>query len=265
MIDREGILKIWNERISTHIDQHHKYELSPQLKKMVEMFVPGDFYFWILNFQNFEMEYVHPGVEKILKTDASSFTIQKFFSLLPPDEMAKTQVKEDFVTNFLFTFLDPSELMDYKIVFDLIIKDTDGELKHILHQANTLSVSETGKVQHVMSIHTEVSHLNFSLRDTVSFVNLKGGKSYYYLDPAKKIFDPNNAMVNKSVKNILTKKELQIIQLLAQGKSSSEIASELNKSKNTIDTQRRIILTKTGCKNMNQVMTQCIVEGLVKI
>lgn len=264
MIDREGIIKIWEERISSHIEKHQKYELSPLLKNMVEMFVPGDFYFWILNFQNFEMEYVHPGVEKILKTDASSFTIQKFFSLLPPDEMAKTQVKEDFVTNFLFTFLDPSELMDYKIVFDLKIKDTDGELKHILHQANTLSVSESGKVQHVMSIHTEISHLNLSLQDTVSFVNLKDGKSYYYLDPNEKTFNPQNAIKNKSLRDVLSEKELQILMLLAKGSSSEDIANQLNKSKNTVDTQRRKILTKTGYKNINQVVTQCILEGIIK-
>ncbi|MEX1191477.1 MAG: hypothetical protein WEA99_05845, partial [Brumimicrobium sp.] len=230
-VDREGILKMWDKRISSHIEGYKNYDLTPQLKKMISLFVPGEYYFWILNFQNLEMDYVHPSLKNILKTNPDTFTIQEFFSLLPPEEMHKTQVKEDFVTDFLFNFLKPEEIMNYKIIYDLKINDTAGNIKHILHQATTLSLSDSKKVQHVMSIHTEVSHLNLNFNDRVSFIHLKGGTSYYNMDPIEKKFNPKNAISEISLNQILTPKEKEVINEVSKGKSSQEIGQLMNLSK----------------------------------
>lgn len=47
----------------------------------------------------------------------------------------------------------------------------------------------------------------------------------------------------------LSEREIEIIRLLAKGMKSQEIADTLFLSKHTVDTHRRRILQKTGCKN----------------
>lgn len=52
-----------------------------------------------------------------------------------------------------------------------------------------------------------------------------------------------------TVQSNLTERELEIIRLIAQGKTSQEIAEIIHLSRHTVDTHRRKILEKTECKN----------------
>lgn len=52
----------------------------------------------------------------------------------------------------------------------------------------------------------------------------------------------------------LTPREFEIIALIAQGLKSADIADRLFLSRHTIDTYRRIILEKTGCKNAAELI-----------
>ena len=52
----------------------------------------------------------------------------------------------------------------------------------------------------------------------------------------------------------LTQREFEIIALIAQGLKSAEIGEKLFLSRHTIDTYRRTILEKTGCKNAAELI-----------
>ena len=52
----------------------------------------------------------------------------------------------------------------------------------------------------------------------------------------------------------ITEKEVKLLSLLAEGKTSQEIAYEKNLSNHTVDTHRRKILNKAGCRNMIEVL-----------
>ena len=53
----------------------------------------------------------------------------------------------------------------------------------------------------------------------------------------------------------LTQREIELLQLIAQSKTSKEIAEILFISKHTVDTHRRNILKKTGKKNIMELLT----------
>ncbi|MBT8263859.1 MAG: response regulator transcription factor [Eudoraea sp.] len=53
----------------------------------------------------------------------------------------------------------------------------------------------------------------------------------------------------------LSKRELEIIRLLAEGKNSKAIGEQLFISRHTVDTYRRKILQKTNCKNSAELIT----------
>jgi DNA-binding NarL/FixJ family response regulator len=54
--------------------------------------------------------------------------------------------------------------------------------------------------------------------------------------------------------NVLSTRELMIVQCLSEGKSSIEIANELFISPYTVRTHRKNILSKTGARNVAQLV-----------
>lgn len=60
-----------------------------------------------------------------------------------------------------------------------------------------------------------------------------------------------------------TERELEIIPLLARGRTSREIADALNISKNTVDTHRKNILSKAGLHKTSELTKYAIESGLI--
>jgi DNA-binding NarL/FixJ family response regulator len=58
-------------------------------------------------------------------------------------------------------------------------------------------------------------------------------------------------------------RELELVRLLAEGKSSKEVAQDLGLSTNTVDTHRRNLIRKFNCNNMIEVVAMFIRDGLV--
>ena len=61
----------------------------------------------------------------------------------------------------------------------------------------------------------------------------------------------------------ISPRELQIVQLLAKGFASKQIAATLYISKHTVDTHRRNLLKKTNTKNTLELTVACIRAGVI--
>ena len=61
----------------------------------------------------------------------------------------------------------------------------------------------------------------------------------------------------------LSKREIEIINLLSEGMNSKEIGNSLNISHNTVDTYRRNILEKTNCKNTAELVKYAVKIDLI--
>ncbi|MDI9312250.1 MAG: response regulator transcription factor [Limnohabitans sp.] len=83
----------------------------------------------------------------------------------------------------------------------------------------------------------------------------------------KKYFSPEVKIVKidtENQKNILTSREKEIIQLIAQEYTSDEIAEKLFLSKLTVETHRKNILIKLQVKNVAGLIKKAIIMGIVK-
>jgi DNA-binding NarL/FixJ family response regulator len=60
----------------------------------------------------------------------------------------------------------------------------------------------------------------------------------------------------------LSPREIEVLRLLASGKSNQEIAETLFISRNTVSTHVRDILTKTGCANRTEAAAYAMRHGL---
>jgi DNA-binding NarL/FixJ family response regulator len=66
-----------------------------------------------------------------------------------------------------------------------------------------------------------------------------------------------------SEKDTLTKREMQVIQLLAEGKSTKEVASILALSVKTAETHRSNIMSKLGLHSVSEVVLYAVRNGIV--
>jgi two-component system response regulator NreC len=74
----------------------------------------------------------------------------------------------------------------------------------------------------------------------------------------ERLGNDHHLSLNNPMSSVLSQRENEILNLLAQGKTSIEIADELFISKSTVDTHRRNILQKTGAKNTTELMSRML-------
>lgn len=70
---------------------------------------------------------------------------------------------------------------------------------------------------------------------------------------------------NHQAFSLLTEREREVLQLIADGKSTKEIASDLNVSSKTIESHRRQVMGKLNIRNVAELTKYAIREGLTSI
>ena len=68
-----------------------------------------------------------------------------------------------------------------------------------------------------------------------------------------------------SIRSLLTSREIEVLQLLAEGKSTKQIALSLSLSIKTIDSRRARIMQKIGIDNIADLTKYAIREGIVSL
>jgi DNA-binding NarL/FixJ family response regulator len=61
-----------------------------------------------------------------------------------------------------------------------------------------------------------------------------------------------------------SQRELEVLQLLAQGLTNADIADQLHTSKRTIETHRQHLLTKTSTKNAAALIKLAVAQGILR-
>lgn len=89
------------------------------------------------------------------------------------------------------------------------------------------------------------------------------GRKYITTSVAEQLAESLNDKNSKSVHELLSDREMQVFQLIASGKTVSEIATQISLSVNTISTYRVRILEKINLKNNAELTRFAIDNNLV--
>lgn len=257
------VIELWKERMCNHIKEYVPYQQSQQLQQMAALFSPGLFYYYIVNFHSLQMIHVHEGTQKILGVSPEVFNLQILLEMLTAEEVEQVAKKEALIINFFHDYLTSDDIPFYKAVYFFRIRDRAGKMHTMLHQAITLSISDTGKIENVLGIQTDVSHLGLTPNNSVSLISLNSGPSYYNIDTEEGIFDPSNSRPIGAHSKLFTKRELEVIKLFAEGYTAAQVAEKLYIAENTVRTHRKKILEKTACSNMTELVASCLMEGVI--
>ncbi len=262
--DLKKISDYWQEMYSRQVNEYRPFEISDDFKKFASIFALGNAYLYIVNLHNFELEYVSESVERFVRKDARDIDIEDLLRTVTPEEIEIVSLKSKVISDFYTNFLDKENVLSYKNMFSYRMKDAGGRIRTMLYQAFPLSVLENGTPEHVFCIQTDVSHLKVTSTNTVSFIHMNDGKSYFNVDISKGKFDPAACDAgNIDVSELLTDREKQIVIRFSKGLNADQIAQELNLSHHTIKTHRRNILQKSGCTNTTELVAKCLINGII--
>lgn len=257
-MDKESISKIKDAWKPNEIAHPVKTELYLNIiEQVAALFSAGRFYYYILNFDTYEMEYVDARIQSVLGIQPEEFNLDRIFELIHPDDLKQMHNKEAKAVDFILNKIPVDDILRYKVVYVVRYRHTDGSYKTILQQSKALSLSEDGKVQQVLGIHTDVSYLKMPVDHKISFIG--DDRPSFYAVSTDEDFKPEEYDYHK----LFTPREKEILSTIAKGKSFGEIAEILNLSPHTINTHKKNILRKTDCNNTTELIARCVRLGII--
>lgn len=254
----------WEKIYSRRVPKYQPFKISNDLKRFASFFALGKSYWYIVNLHNFQVEFISDSVEHFVNKKAVDINLEDLLKTVVPEEIESIRLRSRVISNFYTSFLEKEIVLDYKIIFTYRLKDSGGNIRTMLYQAFPLTVLENGAPEHVICIHTDVSHLKMSSTTAVSFINMNGGKSYFNVNTSKGFFDPEACDdADSQFSDDLTEREKEIVLRLSRGLNAEQIAKELNLSPHTIKTHRRNVLKKSGCTNTTELVAKCLTSGII--
>jgi len=169
------------------------------------------------------------------------------------------------------------ELMPDVVIMDITMPDLNGidatqQLKKKAPNTKVLCLSQHSERNFVLAMF-EVGASGYLLKDSAFDELTRAIYAVYskkvYISPqiAHYIIDESLARASerKVSSAVLTSKEREVLQLIAEGKSTKQIALHLNRSMKTIETHRRQISKKLKIHSIAELTKYAISEGLTSL
>ena len=222
---------------------------------MASIFCPGPNYYFIFDFFDQKIKYIHPNVETVLGFDPETVTFKDIINQIHPDDIKFISLAEKAVINYLYNVIGRDKLMKYKASYCLRIKTADGNYQLSQHQSILLSTDEKGNFGKALNVLTNISHLTSVNNYKVTLLGMFGETNFVEFDIL-----PNNHPTSLSY---FTKRETEIIHLMTQGLKNLQIAEKLFISLNTVKNHRKNILQKASVKSSSELIAKCLNQGLI--
>lgn len=247
----EKLRNIW-ENIPKSIIEQIDLSQKEIINRYMDVFHFGDYFYVIFNTRTAQMEYVHPNVEKVLGYAPQDFELSTVLESIHPDDLPYYYHYEQSAVRF-FSNLTPDLFFKYKFSYDYRLKLQDDSYKRLLQQVVPIYFFPEGGAR-TLAIFTDLSHLKLTGIPKLSFMGMHGAPSFYNVHLEEDF---------KMMESLFSKKELEILQHMIQGKKSEEIADLLARSIHTVRNHRKNILQKSGCNNVHELLVKSVREAWV--
>lgn len=230
------------------IARYQKTATAPSIeleisKKMLGIMHVADYYYYIVDLVNVEIEMVSPSVLHVLGLKhEKEFTVEYIFDNIHPDDKQRFIDFERHVTRF-FNALPVDKILKYKVSYDYRLRTGYGSYKWILMQTTTIQTDEIGSVLRVLGVQTDITAIKAGDKPMgLSFIGLEGEPSFMNVS--------KGGGEDCFPKGGFSSRELTVLKLLLNGKTSREISEELFISLHTVNSHRKNIFSKSGCKTL---------------
>jgi DNA-binding CsgD family transcriptional regulator len=244
---------VWEERQKTALKET---ELSlVDFESIVSSIIStGPFYYYIIDFFDMSLSNISASIYDIHGFDPDTVTFDDILGSIYPADMDFVSKAEDLCFDLVFNKWGGGDnVFNYKVNYSFRSKMKNGNYELLNHQALVLTLDVDGRIGKAINIHTNIHHIATTPNYTLSLLSLKNGPSYI-----------NIAITTETDNHTLfTKREIDIIKGISEGRTNNEIAETLKISEGTVKKHRNNIYSKSGCKNSVELINKSILLGLI--
>lgn len=193
----------------------------------------------------------HRGFEQVLGYTQDEVTLSLLYNLYHPDEAEMMYRIVARAWEYLCS--TPMKKAEALFSIDYRFRKVDGSYIRVLRNSYNLDVDANGRTITTLSICTDItSH------------KLSGKIQWSLTGPRADQVTFEDILKLKANPLKLSKREIEILKLLAQGKTSTQVAKQLSTSAHTVNTHRRNMLHRNNIKNMTMLIAIAIQEGILQ-
>jgi DNA-binding CsgD family transcriptional regulator len=232
-------------------------ELAPIdiLNLISELFVVGDYYYFVIDFQNYTLHSHSPHLCAIHGLENIPAHLQQILDLTHPDDIEFVLLAEENCYAKVVE-IGPQYTKSLKSSYCFRMRVADGSYHLFHHQAIVFDVDSQHQILRSLNIHTDIQHLTANNNHIATLMGINDRTDFHQIDLSAK-------PTKHGQKSPLTRRELEILPLIAKGLSSIAIAQRLGISEQTVRVHRKNILKKTRTTNSSSMIKKCIEEGLL--
>ena len=213
----------------------------------------GPFSFYIIDFFDMSLSHISPSIYEMHDFNPETLTFNDVLGAIHPEDIEFVVKAENFLTKFFMENVSRDKLLRYKISYCHRARLKNGEYALFNHQALMLTMDDNGGYGKSLNIHTRIDHLSNFNTYKISLIGLHGEPSFMNMS-----LDGNMDQVTE-----YSKREVDILKLVANGFSNNEIADKLFISVNTVQKHRKNILAKSNVKNTVELIKNCVLQGII--
>jgi DNA-binding CsgD family transcriptional regulator len=222
-------LNKWNKLVKSQKSKSNidnQIEIPEQIKS----------YFFIFDCFDNKILFTNTAFKTVTGYETHDLNLDFLLKIIHPDDLNYFFESEERFLEFTNKLLF-NEHFKYSHSYSYRIKTKSGKYIRIFQECQALEVNNSGHLT-----KTLVNHKIVEYTENVSVTDFK-------------IYDKSqNSYIDAENRYNLTKRELEILNLIKSGLNSQQISDKLSISKNTILTHRKNILNKTNCSSFIELI-----------
>lgn len=253
---KHPLVEVWNTYPGVR-KENKTISVIPRIERIIgEMFAIGEFYYYVLNLTNSTISHHHENILKLHGLEEYPQNLKEIIDLTHPDDIEFIVKAEQKVVEKMMEIGKEHQLY-LKPSYCFRMKTASGSYELFHHQAILTLEDEDRNLVQSINIHTNINHITKENPRTVLIAGF-GPRNDFHQIKIENISSNNHfSGVN------LTRRETEILSLIAKGYSGSEISKMLILSEHTVRTHRKNILTKTNSRNSKELLRKAFEWGLI--
>ncbi|MES2734440.1 MAG: LuxR C-terminal-related transcriptional regulator [Bacteroidota bacterium] len=234
------------------VDYSHFVQVHPILEVILSL---GPCVTWILDLRTGKYDFMSSNARKILGHEADQWMEQgmDFFNeIMHPADRPYTWKLLSTIWDFLLA-LPPQHRKHYQFNSDYRIRKADGSYVRVLEQNAVLQQDSQGNITHLLGVCSDITHWKKSEAQIASIMSTVDDTCFCCTSTDESLRPPAQ----------LSKREREIVKLVAEGYNSKYIAEKLSISFHTVNTHRQKMIEKTHSKNASGLVQFAITNGLI--
>ncbi|WP_164108895.1 MULTISPECIES: LuxR C-terminal-related transcriptional regulator [Sphingobacterium] len=188
-------------------------------------------YHFIMNCFGNNFEFVSSSLKSILGYETAEFTSEFLMSIIHPDDVSYCMESERKAIELMDKLYFEDHYRFY-FKYSYRVRKKTGDYIFIKQSYQAIEIDERGHMKRSLVFH-DVAEDGFQRKEN----------DFLMIDRMK------NRPVHVENHYDLSKREIEVLDLILQGKSSKDIAALIFISEHTVNTHRRKILAKTNAEN----------------